>query len=840
GAQVIDVNMDEGMLDAEEAMTTFLRLIASEPDIARVPVMVDSSRFSVIEAGLRCLQGRAIANSISLKEGEAEFLRQARLVRRYGAAAVVMAFDEDGQADTVERKVAICERAHRLLVEEAGFEPADIVFDPNVFAVGTGIDEHRRYGLDFIEATRRIKAQLPGVRVSGGISNVSFSFRGNDHVREAIHAAFLFHAVRAGLDMGIVNAGQLGLYDEVDPELLERVEDVLLDRREDATERLLELAQRVGGDPAAEDGDARAAREAAAAAWRDLPVDERIAHALVHGIDAYVVADAEEARQAAARPIDVIEGPLMRGMGIVGDRFGDGRMFLPQVVKSARVMKRAVAHLVPFIEAEQDAAGERSSAGRVVLATVKGDVHDIGKNIVGVVLQCNGYEVIDLGVMVAAADILDAAEREGADAVGLSGLITPSLEEMSFVAREMQRRGMSLPLLIGGATTSRAHTALRIAPAYEGPVVHVVDASRAVTTTSTLLGEDSRDGFLAATRADYERIRIERADRATKRPLGTLESARANRLAIDWSAEALPAPRRPGFHTLTGFPLTELVERIDWTPFFATWELAGRYPAILDDPTVGAAARELHADALALLDRIVADGLLEARARYALLPAASDGDDVVVFADDARTAQAARFPFLRQQMTKENARANSCLADFVAPLDGPPDHIGLFCVTAGHGLDALVAEFEGAGDDYSAILAKALADRLAEAFAERLHELVRTEAWGYAPDERLDAEGLIRERYRGIRPAPGYPACPDHSAKRTLFALLDVPGQVDVHLTSGDAMLPTASVSGFLLAHPEAHYFGVGRIGPDQVADYARRAGVDVAEAQGRLASNLA
>jgi 5-methyltetrahydrofolate--homocysteine methyltransferase len=791
--------------------------------------MVDSSKWSVIEAGLRNLQGKGVVNSISLKEGEAEFLRQARLVRRYGAAVVVMAFDERGQAETVERKVAILTRAYRLLTGEAGFPPEDIIVDPNVFAVATGIEEHADYAVAFIEATRRLKAELPHVHVSGGISNVSFAFRGNEPVREAIHAVFLYHAIRAGLDMGIVNAGQLALYDDLDPELRERAEDVILNRRPDAAERLLEIASRVQGREAAAKEDP---------AWRKLPVEERLVYALVNGIADHVEQDAEEARRKLARPLDVIEGPLMDGMNEVGDRFGAGRMFLPQVVKSARVMKRAVAYLVPYLEADR-LPGETRGKGRVLLATVKGDVHDIGKNIVGVVLQCNGYEVIDLGVMVPAAAILKAAREEDVDLIGLSGLITPSLEEMAFVAGELEREGFDVPLLIGGATTSRAHTALRIEPRYRrAPVVHVADASRAVGVAGALLSEERRDAYAAEVRREYETLRTERAGEAA-RVHAPLADARANRLVPPSLALPAPRPSFTGLRTVGPYPLEELVERIDWTPFFHAWELRGRFPDLLDDPLAGPAATALWDDAQRLLERIVRERLLEARGVAGFLPAASDGDDVVLWQDESRTRQLGIIHTLRQQLPRTDERPNLALADFVAPLGGPPDYVGLFAVTAGHGLDALVRELEAAHDDYSALLARSLADRLAEAFAERLHERVRRELWGYAPDERLTNDDLIRERYQGIRPAPGYPACPDHTEKRTLLHWLEAEARAGITLTEGCAMLPAAAVSGYYFWRPEARYFGVGRIGRDQVEDYAARKGWSVAEAERWLAPNL-
>ena len=830
GAQVLDVNMDEGLLDSEQAMVAFLNLIAAEPDIARVPVMVDSSKWSVIEAGLKCLQGKGIVNSISLKEGEDEFLRQARLVRRYGAAVVVMAFDEAGQADTVERKVEICARAHALLTERVGFPPEDIIFDPNVFAIATGIEEHDDYAVAFIEATRQLRQRFPHSHVSGGVSNVSFSFRGNELVRQAIHVVFLYHAIRAGMDMGIVNAGALPLYDDLDAELRERVEDVVLNRRPDGTERLLEIAERykgIKGEKAVED-----------LAWRERPVRDRLSHALVHGIDQYIVADTEEARAESSRPLDVIEGPLMDGMNVVGDLFGAGKMFLPQVVKSARVMKKAVAHLLPFIEAEKLRSGDTGrSNGKIVLATVKGDVHDIGKNIVGVVLACNNFEVIDLGVMVPAQAILDRAKAEGADLVGLSGLITPSLEEMSHVAREMQRQGLDMPLLIGGATTSRAHTALKIHPHYKSPTVWVKDASRAVGVAQTLLGKASRAAFVAANDADYADIRERHRNRGDGKRLVSLEKARAQGFDGGWDAYDPPAPRSPGLHVFDDVSLGELVDYIDWTPFFNTWELAGRYPAILRDEVIGAQARELFEDAQAMLARIVAEKWLAAKAVFGLWPANSVGDDVEVACDGGK---ATTLHFLRQQADKPADRPDFCLADFIAPKSsGKQDWIGAFAVTAGLGIEPHVARFEAAHDDYSAILLKALADRLAEALAEWLHARVRRDHWGYAGDETLDNAALIEEAYRGIRPAPGYPACPEHSEKATLFAMLDASGNTGLALTESFAMYPAAAVSGYYFSHPRSQYFVVGRVSKEQVADYARRKGVGLEQAERWLASNL-
>jgi 5-methyltetrahydrofolate--homocysteine methyltransferase len=830
GAQILDVNMDEAMLDSEAAMTRFLNLIAGEPDIARVPIMIDSSKWSVIEAGLKCVQGKAIVNSLSLKEGEAPFVEQARKVKRYGAACVVMAFDEQGQAETAERRVAIAARAYRLLTETVGLPPEDIVFDPNIFAVATGIEAHNDYALSFFEAVRRIKAELPHAHTSGGVSNVSFAFRGNNPVREAMHAVFLYHAIRAGLDMAIVNAGALPVYDDIPRELRDGVEDVILNRRPDATERLVALAGSFKGDGQRKETDL---------AWRDQPVDERLVHALVHGIADFAEADAEEARLAARRPLDVIEGPLMRGMNVVGDLFGAGKMFLPQVVKSARVMKKAVAHLEPFMEADA-AGGERRAQGRIVMATVKGDVHDIGKNIVGVVLRCNNYEVVDLGVMVPAATILDTARREKADLVGLSGLITPSLDEMCHVAAEMQRGGFTQPLLIGGATTSRVHTAVKIAPNYEGAVVHVADASRAVGVAQQLLSPEQRGKFVAKTRAEQEAAADAHARREQAGERLALAAARANRLALDWAAYAPPTPRVSDLTVFDDFPLDDLVGRIDWKPFFQAWELHGAFPAILDDPVVGSAARALYADAGAMLKALIAERWTRARAAIRFWPAASRGDDIVLFADGARQSVAATLPTLRQQRPPGPGRPNLALADFVAPeASGKADWLGAFVVTAGDGIEAAAKRFEAAHDDYSAILVKALGDRLAEALAERLHERVRKEFWGYAADEAFSNAQLIRETYRGIRPAPGYPACPDHTEKRTLFRLLEAERHVGVTLTESMAMIPASSVSGWYFAHPEARYFGVGRIEPDQVADYAARKGMSVAEAERWLGPNL-
>jgi len=819
GAQIIDVNMDEALLDSEAAMTTFLKRITAEPDIARVPVMIDSSKWSVIEAGLKCVSGKPIVNSISLKEGEEAFLELARKCRAYGAAVVVMAFDEKGQADTAERKVEICERAYKLLVAD-GTSPEDIIFDPNIFAVATGIEEHRRYALDFIEAAREIRRRCTGVHISGGLSNLSFSFRGNEPVRRAMHSVFLYHAIPAGMDMGIVNAGQLDVYDTIDPELRDAVEDVILDRRDDATERLVEIAEKFKGTDAA--------AEKALAEWRGWPVEKRLEHALVKGIDAHILDDTEEARQKFDRPIEVIEGPLMDGMNVVGDLFGSGKMFLPQVVKSARVMKKAVAHLIPFIEAEKERTGATQGKGRIVMATVKGDVHDIGKNIVGVVLQCNGFEVIDLGVMVPWQDILKAANDNRADMIGLSGLITPSLDEMVTVAGEMQRLGLKTPLLIGGATTSKAHTALRIDPAYDGPVIHVLDASRAVGVASSLVSDTQREPLIASTADDYDRLRKSR-ERSGHSELATLEEARANAFPYDASGQA-PPPQRPGLHQFGEWPLRDLRASIDWTPFFRAWELAGNYPAILDDPVVGESARNLFNDAQEMLDRIIAERWVTPKATVGLWRCKREGDDVLVLAGNDWT----RLPFLRQQVKKREGRPNMCLADFINP-EGE-DWIGGFAVGI-HGLSAHLERFKAENDDYSDILLKALADRLAESFAEVLHAEVRNRIWGYA-DEHLSNEQLIREKYQGIRPAPGYPACPDHSLKPVLFEMLGGnPGEVT--LTESFAMLPASAVSGFYFAHRDSQYFGVARIGRDQLEDYAKRRGVDVECAERWLRPNL-
>ncbi|MGF1606239.1 MAG: methionine synthase [Rhodothalassiaceae bacterium] len=828
GAQVIDVNMDEAMLDAVEAMTTFLQLIAAEPDIARVPVMIDSSKFEVIEAGLKCVAGKAIVNSISLKEGEEAFLEQARILRRYGAATVVMAFDEQGQADTVARKTEICRRAYTLLVDN-GFPAEDIIFDPNIFAVATGIEEHNNYGVDFIEATRIIKQTCPHARVSGGVSNISFSFRGNNRVREAMHSVFLFHAIRAGMDMGIVNAGQLEVYSEIPEDLREHVEDVILNRRDDATDRLLEIAERYRGAGKAQEEDL---------AWREAPVEKRLEHALIKGITTFIVDDTEEARQKAVRPLDVIEGPLMDGMNVVGDLFGSGQMFLPQVVKSARVMKQSVAHLMPFIEAEKDASSQ--SKGRIVLATVKGDVHDIGKNIVGVVLQCNNFEVFDLGVMVPWQDILKAANENKADMIGLSGLITPSLDEMVTVASEMQRTKMTMPLLIGGATTSKVHTAVKIDPVYDGPVVHVLDASRAVGVAGKLVSGTLREAYAREVAEDYDQMRAKRAGKSKADRLIKIDAARAKAQPVVFDGYQPPKPAKPGITSFADYPLEDLVGAIDWTPFFRTWELAGNFPAILDDPVVGESARGLYEDAQAMLEQIVKDKWLTAKGVVGFWPASRDGDDIVLYHDETRRRELSRFAFLRQQIAKRDDRFNHCLSDFVAPMEGPPDWLGGFVVTAGHGIEEHLNRFKKEHDDYNDILLKALADRLAEAFAERLHQRVRTEFWGYAPDERLTNEDLIKEKYRGIRPAPGYPACPDHSHKPELFRLLSANQLTGVSLTESFAMVPTAAVSGFYFSHPEANYFGVGKINKDQVEDVAARRGVAVEQVERWLSPNLA
>ena len=842
GAQVIDINMDEGMIDGVAAMDRFTKLIASEPDISRVPLMVDSSRFEIIEAGLRCVQGKPIVNSISMKEGEDKFRREARLCRKYGAAVVVMAFDEDGQADNLERRKAICERAYRILVDEVGFPAEDIIFDPNVFAVATGIEEHANYGVDFIEATRWIKQNLPGALVSGGVSNVSFSFRGNNAVREAIHAVFLYHAISAGMDMGIVNAGALVVYDQVDPRLRERIEDVILNRRADATERLLEIAQEFAGDGMK--------TEVANEEWRQLPVAERITHALVKGIDTYAETDTEELRALiearGGQPIEVIEGPLMAGMNVVGDLFGAGKMFLPQVVKSARVMKKAVAYLIPFIEAGKSPEDVGRSNGTVVMATVKGDVHDIGKNIVGVVLQCNNYDVIDLGVMVPAQKVLDAAKEHGADIIGLSGLITPSLDEMVNLASEMERQGFDIPLLIGGATTSRAHTAVKVDQKYHGPVVWVKDASRSVPVVAALLSDEQRPGLLADVLADYDSLRERYAQRQDAKTIVPIAAARANRTPIDWTGYEPPLPAQladggPNVRVFDDYPLAELRPYIDWQPFFNAWEMKGRFPDILNNPASGEAARKLWDDAQVMLDQIIDEGWLKASGVVGLFPAATvDDDDIEVYTDQSRTQVLTTLHEVRQQTEHRAGVPHRSLADFVAPkATGLADHVGAFAVTAGLGSAERVKQFKAELDDFSAILLESLADRLAEAFAERLHERVRTELWGYAPDEKLDNEGLLKEQYSGIRPAPGYPACPEHTEKQTLWELLDAEANTGIELTESMAMWPGASVSGLYFSHPQSQYFVVGQLGRDQVEEYAKRKGWTLAEAERWLSPNL-
>jgi 5-methyltetrahydrofolate--homocysteine methyltransferase len=834
GAQIIDVNMDEGLLDSQEAMVNFLHLVASEPDITKVPVMVDSSKFHIIEAGLKCIQGKPVVNSISLKEGEAAFVDHANIVRRHGAAVVVMAFDEQGQADTLDRRTSICQRAYDILVDKVGFPPEDIIFDPNIFPVATGLEEHNSYGVDFIAAARWIRQNLPHAHVSGGVSNLSFSFRGNEPVREAMHSVFLYHAIKAGMDMGIVNAGQMIVYDDIEPELREAVEDVILNRRPDSAERLLGLAERYRGQT-------REQKEADLA-WRSWPVEQRLSHALVHGITEFIEADTEEARQKAERPLHVIEGPLMDGMNVVGDLFGSGKMFLPQVVKSARVMKQAVAYLLPFMEEEKRLSGatQSSSAGKIVMATVKGDVHDIGKNIVGVVLQCNNYEVVDLGVMVPAAKILETAIAEKADIIGLSGLITPSLDEMVHVAAEMERQGFELPLLIGGATTSRVHTAVKIHPNYKrGQTVYVNDASRAVGVAQALLSKEAKNDYITDIRAEYAKIAAAHARAQADKQRLSLAAARGNALKLDWKAHKPVKPSFLGTKVLEDYPLEELVPYIDWTPFFQTWELNGKFPAILDDAKFGPAARPLYEDARAMLDKIIAEKWFRAGGVIGFWPANADGDDIVLYADEARTKPLATLHTLRQQLTKREGRYNEALSDFVAPVSsGVPDYVGAFAVTAGVGEDEIADRFKLKNDDYSAILVKALADRLAEAFAERLHQRVRKEFWGYAPDESLSNEDLVAEKYSGIRPAPGYPAQPEHTEKGTIFKLL-LAEKIGLQLTESFAMWPGAAVSGLYFSHPQSHYFGVGKIERDQVEDYARRKGWSVQEAERWLAPIL-
>ncbi len=829
GAQIVDINMDEGMLDSKAAMEKFLRLVASEPDICKVPIMVDSSKWEVLETGLKNIQGKAVVNSVSLKEGEQKFIDQATLIHRYGAAVVVMAFDEKGQADTLERKQEICARSYKILTEQVGFPPQDIIFDPNILTVATGIEEHNNYAINFIEATRWIKQHLPGAKVSGGISNISFSFRGNNVLREAMHAAFLYHAIKAGLDMGIVNAGQLAVYEEIPEDLLELVEDVLLNRRPDATERLVNFAETVKakGKVAVKDDE-----------WRQGTVEERLSHALVKGITDYIEQDTEEARRKYPKPLEVIEGPLMAGMNIVGDLFGSGKMFLPQVVKSARVMKKAVAYLMPYMEEEKKRSGNFRAQGKVLLATVKGDVHDIGKNIVGVVLGCNNYEVIDLGVMVSCEKILAAARENKADIIGLSGLITPSLDEMVHVAKEMTREGFDVPLLIGGATTSKAHTAVKIAPSYAPGVVHVLDASRAVGVVGSLVSQTKKEGFVRQVQDDYARMRQAHQDRGAK-PLLSIAQARANRFMSDWASVNIPMPTALGVRTIADQPLVELIPYIDWSPFFHTWELRGRYPTIFDEPTVGPRAKELYEDARRLLDEIIHKKQLKARGVYGFFPASSVGDDIELYADMSQKTVLTTIHHLRQQSEKPSGQPNLALADYVAPKEcGRQDYIGVFAVTTGIELDALCRRFDNDHDDYNSIMVKALADRLAEAFAECLHKRVREE-WGYGKHEQLTSDDLIREKYRGIRPAPGYPACPDHTEKRLLFDLLYGEENSGITLTESYAMLPTASVSGFYFAHPEAKYFAVGKIGKDQVEDYARRKGMDLRTAERWLSPNL-
>ena len=833
GAQVIDINMDEGMLDSEAAMVRFLNLIASEPDISRVPIMIDSSKWSIIEAGLKRIQGKGIVNSISMKEGEAPFLEQARKVRAYGAAVVVMAFDEKGQADTVQRKVEICQRSYKLLTEQVGFPPEDIIFDPNIFAIGTGIEEHNNYAVDFIQATAEIKRTCPYAHISGGVSNVSFSFRGNEPVREAMHSVFLYHAIKAGMTMGIVNAGQLGIYEDIAPDLRERVEDVILNRREDSTERLLEIAGRYKGEAGQ--------KKVEDLAWRSWPVTKRLEHALVKGMDEFVVEDTEEARKLFDHPIQVIEGPLMDGMNVVGDLFGAGKMFLPQVVKSARVMKKAVAHLIPYIEQEKARGGASRSNGKVVLATVKGDVHDIGKNIVGVVLQCNNFEVIDLGVMVPCERILETAVREGADMVGLSGLITPSLDEMVHVAREMQRQGFEKPLLIGGATTSPAHTAVKIDPQYKGPVVYVKDASRSVGICQQLVTPATRAEFVKQVKSDHAVKREQHKGRKIKGPQVTIAQARANRFKGEWETYTPPVPKLLGVRVFEDYSLEDLTRYIDWMPFFNAWEFGGKFPDILTDPNVGEQASNLYADARRMLKQIIRERWLTAKGVIGLFPANSvDDDDVEIYSDESRTHVIERLHFLRQQKGKPEGQSHDCLADYVAPKgSGRRDYIGAFAVTSGLGIEAHLERFHNAHDDYSSIILKALADRLAEAFAERMHERVRREFWGYAPEERLANDELIKESYRGIRPAPGYPACPDHTEKATLWRMLKPDANAGIQITESYAMYPTAAVSGWYFSHPGSRYLAVGKIGLDQVQNYAARKKISMEEAQRWLSPNL-
>lgn len=834
GAQVIDINMDEGMLDAHAAMVRFLNLIAGEPDIACVPIMIDSSKWDVLEAGLQCIQGKGVVNSISLKEGEENFIEQARKIRRYGAAMVVMAFDETGQADTYQRKIEICERSYRVLVDKVGFPPEDIIFDPNIFAVATGIDEHNNYAVDFIEATGWIKKNLPHAKVSGGVSNVSFSFRGNNPVREAIHCVFLYHAIQQGMDMGIVNAGQLAIYDDLPAELRDLVEDVVLNRRDDGTERLLEVAEKYRGDGSAQE-------DPQAAEWRSWDVNKRLSHALVKGITEFIDEDTEECRQHYPRPLEVIEGPLMDGMSIVGDLFGAGKMFLPQVVKSARVMKKAVAYLMPYIE-EEKAGSESTSNGKIVMATVKGDVHDIGKNIVGVVLQCNNYEIIDLGVMVSAETILRTAREENADIIGLSGLITPSLDEMVHMAREMERQEFDIPLMIGGATTSKAHTAVKIDPVFHrDQVVHVTNASRAVNVASSLLSKQKKPNYVKEIQEEYQAVRERHAARANDKRRVTLEAARENKFQIDWEEYTPPVPAQLGLQVFDSVALDDLQPYIDWSPFFHTWELAGRYPRILEDEIIGEEATKLFKDAQDMLKKLVDEKLLTARAVVGVFPANSvNDDDIELYTDESRTEVLTTLHHLRQQMEKVEGKANMCLTDFIAPKDsGKPDYFGAFAVTAGHGCDELVAQYEADHDDYNSIMVKALADRFAEAFAEMMHAKVRREIWGYAADEALENEDLIKEKYQGIRPAPGYPACPEHTEKGLLWELLDAEANTGITLTDAYAMLPTASVSGWYFSHPKSQYFGVAKISEDQVENYAERTGMEMTQAERWLSPNL-
>jgi 5-methyltetrahydrofolate--homocysteine methyltransferase len=833
GAQIIDINMDEGMLDSENAMTTFLNLVMAEPDIAKLPIMIDSSKWSVIEAGLKCVQGKCIVNSISMKEGEDEFIRQAKLVRRYGASAIVMAFDEIGQADTIERKVEICVRAYKILTEQIGFKPQDIIFDPNIFAIATGIEEHNEYAINFIEATRQIKQLCPGAKVSGGVSNISFSFRGNNLVREAMHSAFLYHAIQAGMDMGIVNAGMMEIYSNIPENLLTSVEDVLFNRKPDATEQLVKLAEESKGS-----GGKRLEKDLS---WRENSVEERLSYALVKGITEFIVADTEEARLKNEHPLSVIEGPLMDGMNIVGDLFGSGKMFLPQVVKSARVMKRSVAHLTPFIEKDKSASGARAR-GKILMATVKGDVHDIGKNIVGVVLGCNNYDIIDMGVMVPTDQIIKKALEESVDIIGLSGLITPSLEEMVNVAKEMERQGLNIPVVIGGATTSKTHTAVKIAPNYSGPAVYVLDASRSVGVIGSLLGkEQQKSDFLNKTKEDYNRIRANHSNRQSKKVYLTLEQARENAVQIDWDNYAPPVPSKLGIEVFDDYSIEELVEYIDWTPFFSTWQLAGKFPAILEDNIVGTEAQKLYNDARSMLRRIIDEKWLSAKAIFGLFPAQQNGSDSIdIFEDENKKAKIITAQHLRQQLKKAPGLPNFCLSDFIAPAtSGKSDYIGAFAVTAGIGIEKHIANFEKEHDDYHIILLKALADRLAEALAERLHERIRKEYWGYAKDEFLDNTALIKEKYKGIRPAPGYPACPEHTEKEMIWKLLDVENKTGISLTESFAMYPAASVSGWYFSHPEAKYFGLGKIGKDQVSEYGKRKGMTFEEAERWMAPIL-